>query len=116
MTCIPSVKLHFFDFSRVYITCKSTLSMEKDLLRSLDLLKENDEQVRNDAENVLLTVCQNILSHPNDKKFREVRLDHPLVTAKLLPALGAIECLFDIGFVEVIIRKNNSMDYKCYKF
>lgn len=100
MTCIPSVKLHFFDFSRVYITCKSTLSMEKDLLRSLDLLKENDEQVRNDAENALLTVCQNILSHPNDKKFREVRLDHPLVTAKLLPALGAIECLFDIGFVE----------------
>ncbi|XP_043518804.1 peptide-N(4)-(N-acetyl-beta-glucosaminyl)asparagine amidase [Frieseomelitta varia] len=74
--------------------------MDKDLLRSVDLLKENEEQVRNDAENALLTVCQNILSHPNDKQYREVRLDNPMVTTKLLPALGGIECLFDIGFVE----------------
>ncbi|XP_060828510.1 peptide-N(4)-(N-acetyl-beta-glucosaminyl)asparagine amidase [Bombus pascuorum] len=74
--------------------------MDKNLLRSVELLKENEEEIRNDAENALLTVCQNILSHPNDKKYREVRLDHPLVTTKLLPALGGIECLFDIGFVE----------------
>ncbi|CAK9823570.1 Peptide-N(4)-(N-acetyl-beta-glucosaminyl)asparagine amidase [Anthophora retusa] len=74
--------------------------MDKDLQRSLDLLKENEEQVRNDAESALLTVCQNILSHPNDKQYREVRLDDPMVIKKLLPALGAIECLFDIGFVE----------------
>ncbi|XP_043588129.1 peptide-N(4)-(N-acetyl-beta-glucosaminyl)asparagine amidase [Bombus pyrosoma] len=74
--------------------------MDKNLLRSVDLLKENEEKIRNDAENALLTVCQNILSHPNEKKYREVRLDHPLVTTKLLPALGGIECLFDIGFVE----------------
>lgn len=74
--------------------------MDKDLLRSVDLLKENEEEVRNDAENALLTVCQNILSHPNDKQYREVRLDNPMVTTKLLPALGGIECLFDIGFVE----------------
>ncbi|OAD53213.1 Peptide-N(4)-(N-acetyl-beta-glucosaminyl)asparagine amidase [Eufriesea mexicana] len=74
--------------------------MDKNLLRSLDLLKENEKQIRNDAEHALLTVCQNILAHPNNKQYREVKLDHPIVTAKLLPALGAIECLFDIGFVE----------------
>ncbi|KOC65312.1 Peptide-N(4)-(N-acetyl-beta-glucosaminyl)asparagine amidase [Habropoda laboriosa] len=74
--------------------------MDKDLQRSLDLLKENEEQVRNDAESALLTICQNILSHPNDKQYRKVRLDDPMVITKLLPALGAIECLFDIGFVE----------------
>lgn len=77
--------------------------MDENLLQSVDLLKENEEQIRNDAENALLTVCQNILSHPNDKKYREVRLDHPIITTKLLPAHGGIECLFDIGFVEVII-------------
>lgn len=84
--------------------------MDKNLLRSLDLLKENEEQVRNDAEHALLTVCQNILAHPNDKQYREVKLDHPIVTAKLLPALGAIECLFDICFVEVIIAKRHGID------
>ena len=91
--------------------------MDKDLLRSVDLLKENEEQVRNDAENALLTVCQNILSHPNDKQYREVRLDNPMVTTKLLPALGGIECLFDIGFVEVIIHTcDNKIDFSLHEF
>ncbi|XP_017893264.1 peptide-N(4)-(N-acetyl-beta-glucosaminyl)asparagine amidase [Ceratina calcarata] len=74
--------------------------MEKDLQRSLELLRENVEEVRNDAEAVLSSICQNILSYPDDKQHREVRLDDPLVIAKLLPALGAIECLFDVGFIE----------------
>ncbi|XP_076294148.1 N-glycanase Pngl [Lasioglossum baleicum] len=73
--------------------------MDKGLLRCLDLLKENDEIVRINAECALLTVCQNILSHPNDKQFREVGLEDPLIE-KLLPAIGAMECLFDIGFIE----------------
>ena len=91
--------------------------MDKDLLRSVDLLKENEEEVRNDAEHALLTVCQNILSHPNDKQYREVRLDNPMVTTKLLPALGGIECLFDIGFVEVIIHTcDNVIDLSLHEF
>ncbi|XP_053985786.1 peptide-N(4)-(N-acetyl-beta-glucosaminyl)asparagine amidase [Hylaeus volcanicus] len=73
--------------------------MDKDLQRCLDLLKENEDHVRVDAESALLTVCQNILSHPNDKQYREVYLDNPVVE-KLLPAAGAMECMFDIGFVE----------------
>ncbi|XP_078040554.1 N-glycanase Pngl [Augochlora pura] len=73
--------------------------MDKDLQRCLDLLKENDEVVQSNAESALLTVCQNILSHPNDKQFREVCLEDPIIE-KLLPAIGAMECLFDIGFVE----------------
>lgn len=77
-----------------------TLAMDKNLQRSLELLRENEEQVRNDAEGALLTVCQNILSHPNDEQYREVRLKDPLVIDKLVPASGAIECLFDVGFIE----------------
>ncbi|KZC08058.1 Peptide-N(4)-(N-acetyl-beta-glucosaminyl)asparagine amidase [Dufourea novaeangliae] len=73
--------------------------MDQDLQRCLNLLKENDENVRCNAESALFTVCQNILSHPNDKQFREVCLDDPIVE-KLLPAIGAMECLFDIGFIE----------------
>lgn len=91
--------------------------MDRDLQRSLDLLKGNEEQVRNDGESALLTICQNILSHPNDKLYREIRLDDPLVTSKLLPALGAIECLFDIGFVEVIIfSMQNVSTFKAMNF
>ncbi|XP_034181028.2 N-glycanase Pngl [Osmia lignaria lignaria] len=74
--------------------------MDKSLQQCLELLKENEDQIRNDAEGALLTICQNILSHPNDKQYRKVLLDDPLVIQKLLPATGAMECLFDIGFVE----------------
>lgn len=74
--------------------------MDKSLQQCLELLKENEDEIRNGAENALLTICQNILSHPNDKQYRKVLLDDPVVIQKLLPVTGAMECLFDIGFVE----------------
>lgn len=73
--------------------------MDRDVQQCLDLLNENKDRERDDAESALLNVCQNILSHPNDKQYREVYLDDPIVQ-KLLCAAGAMECLFNIGFIE----------------
>ncbi|XP_076249048.1 N-glycanase Pngl [Calliopsis andreniformis] len=87
--------------------------MDKDLQRCIDLLKENDDDLRKSAENVLLSICQNILYRPNDKQYRKVRLDDDVVIEKLLPTVGAMECLFDVGFIEaadcLVLPKETSL-------
>ena len=77
-----------------------TQVMGEDMQRCLDMLEENVGEVRKNAENALLAICQNILSHPDDMQYREVHLDDTVVAEKLLPAIGAMECLFDVGFTE----------------
>ncbi|EZA49839.1 Peptide-N(4)-(N-acetyl-beta-glucosaminyl)asparagine amidase [Ooceraea biroi] len=66
-------------------------------VRSLD---ENEADVRNEARRALLSICRSVLGSPSDDKSRELRLDNEVVTEKLLPAIGAMECLFDVGYVE----------------
>lgn len=63
-------------------------------------LEENENDVREEARKALLDICHNVLRSPNDDKSREVRLDDEVVVEKLLPAIGAMECLFDVGYVE----------------
>lgn len=88
--------------------------MDRDVQQCLDLLNENKDRERDDAESALLNVCQNILSHPNDKQYREVYLDDPIVQ-KLLCAAGAMECLFNIGFIEVITFVNNEFQFLLHR-
>ncbi|OXU22370.1 hypothetical protein TSAR_007728 [Trichomalopsis sarcophagae] len=66
----------------------------------LTLLQENQEDVKKEAHQILLKLCNNILKHPQDLKYRKIKIDNPVVSSKLLPAAGAIECLFEAGFVE----------------
>lgn len=73
-----------------------------DILKGcLDSLGENDPQILTDALQFLLRLCQNIVSSPNDIRYRRVRVSDSGVLDKLLPASGAMECLFEMGFVEV---------------
>ncbi|XP_051167402.1 peptide-N(4)-(N-acetyl-beta-glucosaminyl)asparagine amidase isoform X2 [Leptopilina boulardi] len=60
----------------------------------------NDEKVLGEARFVLTKLCENILNFPTNEKYRKVRLSNPIVMSKLLPASGAIECLFEAGFIE----------------
>lgn len=83
--------------------------MDENLQRCLSLLKENEEEVQKSAGNALLTICDNILSYPNDKQYREVHLNDSIIVEKLLPTAGAMECLFDIGFVEVICTEKQQI-------
>lgn len=67
-------------------------------MKSLE--NENENSVRDEARTALLDICNNLLRSPNDDKSRELRLDDHVVVEKLLPAVGAMECLFDIGYTE----------------
>ncbi|KAL6429024.1 hypothetical protein ACFW04_008076 [Cataglyphis niger] len=75
------------------------LNMES-LERCVKSLEENENNVRDEAQKALLNICHNVLRSPNDDKAREVRLDDEVMVEKLLPAIGAMECLFDVGYVE----------------
>jgi len=79
--------------------------MDENLERCVKSLDENEADVRHEARRALLDICHNILKSPHDDKFRELRLDNEIVIEKLLPAVGAMECLFDIGYIEVCIKK-----------
>ncbi|KAL5004691.1 hypothetical protein ScPMuIL_018147 [Solemya velum] len=52
------------------------------------------------AAEILLKLANNILNSPTNPKYRKLRLANETVQNKLLPVSGAMECLFDMGFVE----------------
>lgn len=39
---------------------------------------------------------------PNEEKYRSIRIGNPTFSTKLLPIKGAVECLFEMGFEEVV--------------
>jgi len=63
-------------------------------------LLENERQVMIDAVRVLIRCAAKILESPTEPKFRRVPVANSKVQQCLLPAYGAIECLFEMGFVE----------------
>jgi peptide-N4-(N-acetyl-beta-glucosaminyl)asparagine amidase len=72
-------------------------------MSAVDSLEENTKEVFETAVRLLVTVADNILNNPNDIKFRRLKLANKNVSEKLLPAIGAIECLFEMGFDEVYL-------------
>ncbi|XP_012527139.1 peptide-N(4)-(N-acetyl-beta-glucosaminyl)asparagine amidase [Monomorium pharaonis] len=74
--------------------------MDESLEHCVKSLEENDEDVRDEARRALLSICRNVLRSPSNYRSRELRLDDEVVVEKLLPAIGAMECLFDVGYVE----------------
>jgi len=87
--------------------------MDESLERCVKSLEENTEDVRDEARRALLSICRNVLRSPNNYRSRELRLDDEVVVEKLLPAIGALECLFDVGYVEVCtqLRSRSSLDF-----
>lgn len=63
-------------------------------------LLENARQVMADAVAVLIRCTGNILRSPNEPRFRRLPVVDREIQECLLPAYGAIECLFEMGFVE----------------
>ncbi|KAG5346346.1 NGLY1 amidase, partial [Acromyrmex charruanus] len=87
--------------------------MDESLERCVKSLEENTEDVRDEARRALLSICRNVLRSPNNCRSRELRLDDEVVVEKLLPAIGALECLFDVGYVEdgerIFLPRNASL-------
>ncbi|OWF52816.1 peptide-N(4)-(N-acetyl-beta-glucosaminyl)asparagine amidase-like [Mizuhopecten yessoensis] len=64
------------------------------------LITDNGKEDFLTASDILLKFADNIINHPNDPKYRKIRLSNPTVENKLLPVSGALECLFEMGFIE----------------
>ncbi|XP_060064096.1 peptide-N(4)-(N-acetyl-beta-glucosaminyl)asparagine amidase-like [Ylistrum balloti] len=64
------------------------------------LIDDNGKEEFLTASEILLKFADNIINHPNDSKYRKIRLSNPTVENKLLPVSGALECLFEMGFIE----------------
>ncbi|KAH0560673.1 hypothetical protein KQX54_006877 [Cotesia glomerata] len=64
------------------------------------MLEKNDIEIQQSALKVLCELCDNIIKYPEEDKYRRIRIGNPSITDKLLPASGAIECLFELGFIE----------------
>ncbi|KAL6255088.1 hypothetical protein P5V15_013421 [Pogonomyrmex californicus] len=87
--------------------------MDESLERCVKSLDQNEEDVRDEARRALLGICRNVLRSPDNYRSRELRLDDEVVVEKLLPAIGAMECLFDVGYVEdgerIFLPRNASL-------
>ncbi|XP_050400268.1 peptide-N(4)-(N-acetyl-beta-glucosaminyl)asparagine amidase [Patella vulgata] len=66
----------------------------------LQLATENESKTAFEAIDILLKFCKNIIKNPSEEKYRRIRLKNPIIESKLLPVSGAMECLFDMGFLE----------------
>ncbi|XP_033749677.1 peptide-N(4)-(N-acetyl-beta-glucosaminyl)asparagine amidase-like [Pecten maximus] len=64
------------------------------------LINDNGKDEFLTASEILLKFADNIINHPNDPKYRKIRLANPTIENKLLPVSGALECLFEMGFIE----------------
>ena len=65
------------------------------------LVNENQPKEFLEAANILIKFASNVILYPLEPKYRRIRLGNPTVEGKLLPVVGAIECLFEMGFEEV---------------
>ncbi|XP_011310737.1 peptide-N(4)-(N-acetyl-beta-glucosaminyl)asparagine amidase [Fopius arisanus] len=74
--------------------------MDSSLRNCLKLLHENDSEIKKNALHVLWELCENIIKNPQEPRYRRIRVANPVIAEKLLPANGAVECLFEIGFQE----------------
>lgn len=64
-------------------------------------LEENPEDVYLETTSVLLKLVDNVIKNPSNPKYRSIKLGSPTVSNKLIPVVGAMECLFEMGFQEV---------------
>ena len=64
-------------------------------------LWDNTEEIRKKGVGLLVKIVTNILTHPDNPRYRKIGLDKPQVVNTLMPTNGALACLFLIGFEEV---------------
>lgn len=65
-------------------------------------LLDNPSEVFMDVSGLLLKFASNIINNPDNPKYRSIRVGNKIFQSRLLPVNGAVECLFAIGFQEVL--------------
>ena len=51
---------------------------------------------------LLIRFAENVLKDENNPKYRKIRLENKIFQEKILPFTGAVQCLFEMGFQEVL--------------
>lgn len=69
--------------------------------KSIDSLEENPKELFVKVTSILMKLIENVLKHPTEVKYRKIRLENATIGKYILPSIGGMECLFDMGFVEV---------------
>lgn len=70
------------------------------MLQSLNDIKSNSIDICFQIVNVLLKLIHDIINNPYQPKFRKICLDSHVIQNNLLPFAGAMEFLFEIGFID----------------
>jgi len=70
------------------------------MLQSLKDIKSNNIDVCFQVVSVLLNIINDMLNNAHESKFRKIHLNSDLIQNELLPFAGAMEFLFEIGFID----------------
>lgn len=70
------------------------------MLQSLNDIKSNSIDICFQILNVLMKLIDDIINHPYQPKFRRLCLNSEIIQNNLLPFTGAMEFLFEIGFID----------------
>ena len=64
------------------------------------LTNSKDEFLR--TSELLIRFAENVLKDVNNMKYRSIRLKNKIFQERILPFNGAVQCLFEMGFQEVL--------------
>ncbi len=74
---------------------------------SVTNLFANSSDIAVSTAEILLKIATNIVNNPDSAKYRSLKVSNAVVSNKLLPVSGAMECLFEMGFEEVSWHSRN---------
>ncbi|KAG9019537.1 hypothetical protein FRB90_000846 [Tulasnella sp. 427] len=64
------------------------------------IVRPNNEAVANACIECLFKLCQNILDHPDEDKYRRFKLNNTAIQKKIIQAKGGLEYAVAVGFRE----------------
>ena len=66
--------------------------------QSMHLLLNNPEEIVDEAVTLLIKICNNIITNPNEEKYRKVNNTNAIFTKKIGTIDGGLQCMEGIGF------------------
>ncbi|XP_046403420.1 peptide-N(4)-(N-acetyl-beta-glucosaminyl)asparagine amidase [Ischnura elegans] len=94
--------------------CQNKSFPSKMTLSSIIALEENPSTTYLEITSLIIKILDDIIKYPYNNFHRHIRLDDDEISSKLLAGIGAMECLFELGFQEgdctLVLPFNTSLD------